>query len=75
MLTSRGMKVWPDGMPETFRGDQFRCRHMAAAGGAAKQSEVVALLGRLTGAGIAVAQSLSLYHYDGERGYTLGQGE
>ena len=75
MLTSRGMKVWPDGMPETFRGDQFRCRLMAASGGAAKQSEVVALLGRLTGAGIAVAQTFSLYHFDGERGYTLGQGE
>ncbi len=75
MLTSRGMKVWPDGMPETFRGDQFRCRYMAASGGAAKQTEVVALLGRLTDAGIAVAQTFSLYHYDGERGYTLGQGE
>jgi len=32
MLTSRGMKVWPDGMPETFRGDEFRCRHRRRPG-------------------------------------------
>ncbi len=75
MLTSRGMKVWPDGSPATFRGDQFRCRHMAADGGEAKQSEIVALLDRLTGAGLTIAQTVSLYDYDGERGYSLGQGE
>jgi isocitrate dehydrogenase len=75
MLTSRGVKVWPDGLPETFRGDQFRCRHISADGGVAKQSAIVALLGRLTGAGISVAQTVSLFSYDGERGYSLGQGE
>src|SRR5262245_24633884 len=75
MLTSRGVKVWPDGLPETYRGDQFRCRHMSADGGEAKQSQIVALLGRLTGAGIPVAQTVTLYSYDGERGYSLGQGE
>ena len=75
MLTSRGVKVWPDGFPETYRGDQFRCRHMSADGGEAKQSQIVALLGRLTGAGLSVAQTVTLYSYDGERGYSLGQGE
>jgi isocitrate dehydrogenase len=75
MLTSRGMKVWPDGMPETFRGDQFRCRHMGAKDGATPYSAIVALLGRLSDAGIPFAQAISLYDYDGERGYTLGQGE
>ncbi len=75
MLTSRGVKVWPDGLPETFRGDQFRCRHMSADGGEAKQPAIVALLGRLTGAGLSVAQTVSLFSYDGERGYSLGQGE
>ena len=75
MLTSRGVKVWPDGLPETYRGDQFRCRHMSAGGGEAKQSQIVALLGRLTGAGLSVAQMVSLFSYDGERGFSLGQGE
>ncbi len=75
MLTSRGVKVWPDGMPETFRGDQFRCRHMGAKDGTTPYSAIVALLGRLSDAGIPFAQAISLYDYDGERGYTLGQGE
>jgi isocitrate dehydrogenase len=75
MLTSRGVKVWPDGLAETYRGDQFRCRHMSASGGALPYSTIAALLGRLSGAGLAFAQAVSLYDYDGERGYTLGQGE
>ncbi len=75
MLTSRGVKVWPNGMPETFRGDQFRCRHMAAGGSGARYADIVALLGRMSGAGISFAQAISLYDFDGERGYSLGQGE
>ncbi len=75
MLTSRGVKVWPDGMAETFRGDQFRCRHMGASGGPMPYSAIVALLGRLSGAGLSFAQAVSLYDFDGERGYSLGQGE
>jgi hypothetical protein len=35
----------------------------------------VALLGRLTAAGIPFAQAISLYDFDGERGYSMGQGE
>ena len=75
MLTSRGVKVWPDGMAETFRGDQFRCRHMSASGGPVPYSAIAALLARLSGAGLAFAQAVSLYDFDGERGYSLGQGE
>ncbi len=75
MLTSRGMKVWPDGMPETYRGDQFRCRHMGAKDGPLPHSAIAALLGRLSSAGISFAQVVSLYDFDGERGYSLGQGE
>jgi isocitrate dehydrogenase len=75
MLTSRGVKVWPDGMPETFRGDQFRCRHMGASGAAMPYATIATLLGRLAAAGISFAQAVSLYDFDGERGYSLGQGE
>jgi isocitrate dehydrogenase len=75
MLTSRGVKVWPDGMSETFRGDQFRCRLLGANGAPMPYSAIVALLGRLSGAGLSFAQAVSLYDFDGERGYSLGQGE
>ena len=70
------MKVWPDGMPETFRGDQFRCRLMAASGGAAKQSDVVALLGRLDRRGHCRSPRPSASTTStASAGYTLGQGE
>ena len=62
-------------MSETYRGDQFRCRHMGTGGGAMTHAAIAALLGRLSGAGVAFAQAVSLYDYDGERGYSLGQGE
>jgi isocitrate dehydrogenase len=75
MLTSRGVKVWPNGLEETYRGDQFRCRHMGANGGPLPYSAIAALLGRISGAGISFAQVVSLYDFDGERGYSLGQGE
>src|SRR5262245_31451765 len=32
MMTSRGVKVWPDGLSETYRGDQFRCRMLSVNG-------------------------------------------
>ncbi|MBL4544633.1 MAG: hypothetical protein JKP95_01840 [Oceanicaulis sp.] len=31
MITNRGVKVWPQGLPETFKTDHWRCRFMARA--------------------------------------------
>jgi isocitrate dehydrogenase len=75
MLTSRGMKVWPDGQAETYRGDQFRCRLLGAGNGAVKHADVAAVLGRIAGAGLQFAKIENLHDFDGERGYSLGQGE
>jgi isocitrate dehydrogenase len=75
MMTSRGTKVWPDGQPETYRGDQFRCRLLAAGGRSVSYADVAAVLGRLAQSGLKFAQTESLHSFDGERGYTLGQGE
>ncbi len=75
MLTSRGVKVWPDGQPETYRGDQFRCRLLASAGRSVGYGDVAAVLGRIAQAGLKFAQTESLHSFDGERGYSLGQGE
>ena len=75
MLTSRGVKVWPDGQSETYRGDQFRCRLLAANGGSVAYGDVVSVLGRIAGAGLRFAKTENLHTFDGERGYSLGQGE
>ncbi len=75
LLTSRGMKVWPDGQPETFRVDECRCRFVGPNGGAVAPSDVVALLSRITAAGLLFVKTEGLFQFDGERGYSLGQGE
>jgi isocitrate dehydrogenase len=77
MLTSRGIKVWPDGAPETFRGDQCRARFLSADGGGSvvRQADILALLGRINGANLEFIKTENLSNFDGERGFSLGQGE
>jgi len=76
IISNRGLKVWPDGIPETFCTDSFRCRYTAAQSGApVTQRQVIALLGRLDAAGLAVVKTASLRNFDGKPGYTLSQGE
>jgi len=75
MMTCRGVKVWPGGMPETLRVDEARCRFVGEDGGAVTQTRIVELLGRLTQAGIDFVQTETLQTFDGEKGFSLGQGE
>ena len=78
MLTSRGIKVWPDGAPETFRGDQCRARFLSAESrgeGAVRQADILALLQRIAGANLEFIKIENLSTFDGERGFSLGQGE
>src|SRR5207253_76209 len=45
MITNRGAKVWPGGMPETFCTDHWRCRFMSPdKGSAIEHSQIIALL-------------------------------
>jgi isocitrate dehydrogenase len=75
MMTCRGVKVWPGGMPETLRVDEARCRFVADGGGAVSQGGIVELLGRITGAGLEFVKTETLQTFDGEKGFSLGQGE
>ncbi|GAP05261.1 MAG TPA: NADP-dependent isocitrate dehydrogenase [Anaerolinea thermolimosa] len=75
MITNRGVKVYPEGLPETFRTDHWRCRFVAEDGGEIDFSRVIDLLWRLHQAGLEVIQTENLYTFDGERGYSPGQGE
>ncbi len=75
MITNRGVKVFPDGMPETFCTDHWRCRFVRTDGGSTEFSAVLDLLGALSGDGYDVIKTEHLYTFDGERAYSLGQGE
>ena len=73
MVSNRGVKVWPDGLPETFCTDHWRCRFLA--GGPVSHAAIVSLLGRIGEAGIDFIKTEHLCTFDGEAGYSKGQGE
>lgn len=74
MITNRGVKVWPDGFPETFCTDHWRCRFMNG-GGPVELEAIVDLSGRAVREGIEFIKTEHLCTFDGEAGYTLGQGQ
>ncbi|MCD8512978.1 MAG: NADP-dependent isocitrate dehydrogenase [Nitrincola sp.] len=76
MITNRGVKVWPEGFPETFCTDHWRCRFMAAdSESSIKQSDIVYLMSTLTEKKIDIIKTENLCTFDGERGFALGQGQ
>jgi len=75
MITNRGVKVWPDGLPETLHTDHWRCRFTARDGKAVNKRVIVELLSRLADEGIDFVKTEHLYSFGGVRGYSLGQGQ
>jgi len=75
MITNRGIKVWPGGFPETFCTDHWRCRFVAANGTSVTHSDLIELLQALAQRGIDFIKTENLCTFDGERGYSLGQGQ
>ena len=75
MITNRGVKVWPQGLPETFCTDHWRCRFMAGPNKQFNKAMVVEMLHKLTKAGVDYVKTEHLFTFDGEPGYSLGQGQ
>ncbi len=74
MITNRGVKVWPGGMPETFCTDHWRCRYMGQDG-AVSHETIAGLVGRAAAEGIDFIKTENLCTFDGEPGFSLGQGQ
>jgi isocitrate dehydrogenase len=75
MITNRGVKVWPAGHSETLCTDHWRCRFQAEPGKAFNPAMVVELLRRLAAAGVSFIKTEQLYLFDGQPGFSLGQGQ
>lgn len=73
LITNRGVKVWPQGFPETFCVDHWRCRFSATAG-LLDFKEVLALQERLHTQGFDVVKTENLYTFDGSPGYAAVHG-
>jgi isocitrate dehydrogenase len=82
IITNRGVKVYPQGHAETFCTDHWRCRFVDSSITGPESPyrvidypQVLALMNRLTTAGLTIIKTENLYLFDGQRGFSLGQGE
>ncbi len=76
MISNRGVKVWPEGLPETMCVDHWRCRFQhPQSDREVDHAQVIDLLTRLADAGIDFVKTEQLYTFDGEPAYSLGQGQ
>lgn len=75
-ISNRGQKVWPDGLPETFCVDHWRCRYFAEQQGAPiHHGQIVRLLDRVAAAGYDFIKTENLCTFDGEKAFTVTGGE
>lgn len=76
LITNRGVKVYPDGLPETFCTDHWRCRFttpkMDVAG---SYNDVLSISQQITEAGLDIIKTENLCRFDGKISFSLGQGQ
>ncbi len=71
VIHNRGIKVWPDGLPETFCSDHWRCRFTAQAKDApVAHTQIVALLQRIAAAKLDFIKIENLCNFDGKPGFS-----
>lgn len=75
LITNRGVKVFPEGLKETFCTDHWRCRFKTADGSVVTHTQILDLLKQIEDLGFDFIKTEHLYTFDGVRGYSLAQGE
>ena len=63
-IANRGVKVYPNGMPDTFTVDHWRCRFLtdAGEGNTVDKNQLISLLQRFNEAGLDVIKTENLYN-------------
>ncbi|MEO7649311.1 MAG: NADP-dependent isocitrate dehydrogenase [Bryobacteraceae bacterium] len=75
MISNRGVMVWPEGLPETFCTDAFRCRFTPTPGAPLTLAQTLAVMQRVADLGFMIVQTQTLRTFDGKQGFTLAQGQ
>lgn len=76
VITNRGARLWPNGLPETFKTDHWRCRYLSPTkGNPVSHAQVIALLQRISESGFDIIKTENLYTFDGQIGYSSAPGE
>ena len=75
-ISNRGLKVWPDGLPESFCTSHWRCRFKSRELGVEiAASEIWKALEKTEGLGLEAIKTENLYTFDGVKGFTDAQAE
>ncbi len=75
MISNRGARIWPEGHPETFCIEQYRCRFVhKSKGHTVGADEIVSLLDNLIKSGYDIIKTENLYTFDGAAGYSSAEG-
>ncbi|MFN3529917.1 MAG: NADP-dependent isocitrate dehydrogenase [Bacteroidia bacterium] len=76
VISNRGVKVYPNALPGIFCTDHWRCRFEAIDREAGiSHQHIIKQLQVLQDAGYDFIKTEHLYYFDGERGYSLAQGQ
>lgn len=75
MITNRGIKVYPEGFPETFCTDHWRCRFKSSVNQGISKAAIIELLKIAEERSIDVIKTENLYAFDGKPAFSLGQGQ
>lgn len=75
-ITSKGLKIWPNPVAGQQYIDHWCCRFMnESADATVHHQQIAGLLQQMADAGVDFIKTEHLYHFDGQRGYSLAQGE
>ncbi len=75
VISSRGVKVYPEPLPDTITSDSWRCRFVSSGENPViAPRQILSLLGRVAAAGIPWSKTEHLYNFDGKPGYSAIQG-
>jgi isocitrate dehydrogenase len=72
IISSKGLKVWPNSMPIANPTDLYRLRFYSKD---AVLTDLGGLMNTIIDAGIQFGKCEVLYHFNGERAFSLAQGE
>ncbi len=75
VMSNRGVKVYPNGAPETFCTDHWRCRFEHPEGKAISHDDIIEVLQNVRKLGLDFIKTENLCTFDGKKGYTLAQGQ
>jgi isocitrate dehydrogenase len=73
-VCNRGIKVYPDGLPDTFCTDHWACRFEKNQADLTP-ADIRDLLQRIEAAGVEWVKTENLYSFDDQPGYSMGQGQ